>query len=210
MPPTQLLKLVASLLDDKGLRQRFNQDPRLVMTEFGLNAAERNKLLTMDPATVAAEVALQFNAFEQEVNNGNVVPGEFPPCSEDYKPELGSGGSEYPAPTPAIYRIRPRTISHAEVAAAGEKLEVVITGKSFARDPDATAKVRRLSDSATWNVNSQLFGTFRCSRLVAVVGPKPPETTLAAGNYQIIVRNNGVDIERVRSSPTDPDFKITP
>src|SRR5262245_41022295 len=157
MPPTQLLKLVAALLDDKDLRHRFNQDPRLVMNDFGLNAGERNKLLSMDPTTVAAQVALQFNAFQQEVSTADVAVGEFPPCSEDYKPELGSGGSEYPSPTPAIYRVRPRTVTKAEVTAAGEKLEVVITGKSFARDPDPANTVRRLSAPATSIVPCQLL-----------------------------------------------------
>jgi hypothetical protein len=208
--PTQLLKLMAALLDDKELRRRFNDHPKRVMNEYGLNSAEKGIILTMDPAAIATEVMSQFTAFEQEIQNATVQQGEFPPCSEDYKPELGATETEYPSPTPGVYRIRPRTSTRQEIQAAGENLEIVITGKSFARDPDPTVKVRRLSDGKEWGTSkTELFGTFRCSRIRTVVVPRPTENTILAGDYQVMVINNGQVLERKRKNQAmDPDFVV--
>jgi hypothetical protein len=200
---------MAALLDDKELRRRFNDHPKRVMNEFGLSSAEKSTFLTMDPHTIAVEVKAQFDAFEQEIESAEVEAGEFPPCNEDFKPELGATETEYPSPTPGVYRVRPRKATRTEIAAAGEKLEIVVTAKSLARDPDPTVKVRRLSDAKEWSASKpELFGTFRCSRVRAVVVPRDTETTIATGGYQVLVINNGKVIERVRANANDPDFVV--
>jgi hypothetical protein len=205
---TRLLKLVAGLLARNDLRHRFNQDPMAVITEFGLTTAERGILFSMDTKDIGKAVAKQFEQFEKEVREAEPDETEFPPCSEDYKPELSAGRTEYPSPTPAVYRIRPRKVLKSDIASAGEQVELIITGRSFCRDPLPYAKIRRMQDGVTWNLaDVQLFGTFRCSRLRATFNKHEDDNEISIGGYQIIVNNNSVDIERTRPIE-EPDFEV--
>lgn len=204
--PSQLLRLSAALLAQKDLRARFNADPEGVMIEFGLDDDERKILYLMDAEEIAKEVKKQFTDFETAVKGAKPDAAEFPPCSEDYTPELGGSGPEYPSPKPGIYRVRPERASRKAIKDAGEKLEIVITGKSFRRGQQnrATVVIERLKSDGSLdvaeNVPSELYGTFRCSRLVVRLAPFGTEQEIMAADYKVVVENG--------SDPKNPTKKI--
>jgi hypothetical protein len=213
------------LLAQKDLRARFNQDPEGVMTEFGLDDDERKILYLMDAGEIAKVVQTQFTHFKKAVEDAKPDAAEFPPCSEDYTPDLGGGGPEYPSPKPGIYRVRPERAYRKAIKDAGEKLEVVITGKSFRRGQQhrATVIIERLKPEVPPNprevdksetVPSDLYGTFRCSRLVVRLAPLGTETEIMAADYRVVVEN-GPDpkdsTKKIRLETKRPrgwDFKV--
>ncbi len=178
-PSFQLVHIVSDLIRDPALRVQFNQDPVEVMDEYQLSVDERLTLLTMDRALITAAV-------KQELDNFQLSAGEFPPCSEEYLPELGKAPPEYPDPVPAILRFRPLKVKQNAFP-----LELIVTGQSFSRAPDAVVKVTDKANPAnTLSVSSTLFGTYRCSRLRAVVAPKGAALTVPAGMYKVEVENS--------------------
>jgi hypothetical protein len=178
-PSFQLVHIVSDLIRDPALRQQFNEDPVKVMDEYELTKAERLILLTMDRPGITAAV-------KQELDSFQVDKSEFPPCSEEYLPELGQAPPEYPDPVPAILRFRPLKVKKNALP-----FELIVTGQSFSRSPDAIVKVTEKANSSnTLAVSSTLFGTFRCSRLRAVVAPKGAALTIPVGKYKVEVDNN--------------------
>ena len=200
----QLLKLVAAMLEDASLRKRFVEKPNEVMNQYRLDATERAALLSMNPDTVKQAVNAQVGAFIAQIGNYQPAEGEFRACDEDYLPELGSAESEYPSPLPAIYRVRPL---QTKVGSVSKGLELIVTGKSF--DRDAALEVSPAGATEDWwPVPAEVFGTFRCSRLRAVVHDKTNHP-LPAGHYRIRVRNNGTLLESpTKANPYDADFVI--
>jgi hypothetical protein len=175
----QLVHLVSDLIRDPSLRQHFNEDPVEVMDEYELTADERLVLLAMDRPTLTAAV-------KQQLDNFQLAPGEFPPCSEEYLPELGKAPPEYPDPVPAILRFRPLKVKKNALP-----FELVVTGQSFSRSPDAVVKVTEKANAANvLAVSSTLFGTFRCSRLRAVVAPQGGALAIPPGKYKVEVENS--------------------
>jgi hypothetical protein len=197
--------------DDSTLRRRFNANPKEVVDEYKLDDTEAAEFFTMKLEAVAEAVKQQIISF------GFPFKGDFPACSEEYTPELGESEPEYPKPIPGVYRIRPRTAKYADIVAAGNQVELVVTGKSFARrnrpQDKISARIRRLSDKVEWDVGANLYGTFRCSRLHVVVAPKPGESDIKKDDYKIIVVNNGKDLwrgyaENDQSKKDVKDFKV--
>jgi hypothetical protein len=113
-----------------------------------------------------------------------------------------------------------------EIAAAGEKLEVVITAKSLRREPIPSVFIQRLKPEKKpkerevekeWNVGADLYGTFRCSRLVAHVGvvdDDDAEQEIVAADYRVVVENgpdpeNPTKVKRlVTNHPSKYDFTV--
>ena len=206
MPSRRLVKLVCDLMaENSELRQRFNQDPAGVIAEYQLDANEKIAFYKMKKEDVADAVKQQIIAF------GFPFAGDFPACNEEYKPDLGGTETEYPSPVPGLYRVRPRKATRAEIAAAGEQLELIVTAKSIARLDNTSVKILRLSDQANWVVPHDLFGTFRCSRLRVVAIPNPADATprtIKAGEYKVLVVNNGDTLKRAPIN--EKDFEVLP
>jgi hypothetical protein len=168
----------------------------------------------MNALAIAKAVELEFPTFRDEVEDAQKKVVPIPPCSEEYRDdaEYGPFGDEprvmYPAPDPHIYRIRPRRVRKSDLKPGKERTELVVTGRSLCPDPEPIVLVKRLSDGATWELGTNLFGTFRCSRLRAVLTPRDGDGgEIAAGFYNVIVRNNFKPIERVRE-PGEADFEV--
>jgi hypothetical protein len=191
MPSFQLVHIVSDLVRNAALRQQFNADPVAVMNTYALTANERHILLSMDRATIT-------DAVKAELDSYNLTAGEFPPCSEDYLPELGQAPPEYPDPVPAVLRFRPLKLKNPP------PLELIVTGQSFSRAPDAVVKVfQKGNPASSLSVSSTLFGTFRCSRLRAVLAPRTGPT-IPAGTYTVQVVNcQGAPTESVLTATLD-------
>ena len=197
MPPTfQLVHIVSDLIRDPALRQQFNADPGAVMDEYNLTADERLTLLSMDRPNVTAAV-------KQELDNFQLAAGEFPPCSEEYLPELGKAPPEYPDPVPAVLRFRPLKVKQNPPS-----FELIVTGQSFSRAPDAIVKVTEKGNPANaLAVSSVLFGTFRCSRLRAVVAPKGAALVIPLGKYTVEVENSPGTAKK-KTLPASLDLEV--
>ena len=145
----------------------------------------------MDRPTITAAV-------KAELDNYQLAGGEFPPCSEDYLPELGQVLPQYPDPVPAVLRFRPLKLANPPPC------ELIVTGQSFSRAPDAIVKIVAKGTANALAVNSTLFGTFRCSRLRAVVAPPGMTNAIAPGMYTVqVVNSPGTPKERVLTASLD-------
>jgi hypothetical protein len=211
--PTGLLKLAAALLRDRQLRMRFNHEPDQVIAEFQLTPAHRSLLYSMKAKEIGDAIETVAPTFAQEVRGKTPDPREFPPCDDQFLEDLDIGRTEYPSPEPQIQFIRPKRVKLQDLDGlpGDKKFALTISGQSFARDPDPSVRVRHIPSQTDLMVQSYLAGTFRCSRLVAIIA-NPTPTGLSPGIYKVIVTNNGSDI--TRGNPNTPkfafDFEIQP
>ena len=169
----KLLVLVADLFRNAELRREFNADPEAVMTRYTLTPAQKRTFYTMNVTEIG-------NAVRQEVIDVDFefLKPEFPRTGDMFLSELDETTTEYPAPTPQVFRFRPR-----KAAAADGKFELNVFGQSFSRD--AQVKLKSKSGGADLTVKGhRVFGTFRCSQARAVVTPG------AAGTYIVQIQNS--------------------
>jgi hypothetical protein len=190
----ELLKLVVALLDDKDLQQRFNEQPLKTVKDFGLSDEQRGTLYTMDRDRIALAVADEIASLEGRIRASEPDEDSFPRCSEDYTPDVNLITAEYPSPRPALFRLRPRVHTR-EQDVSGPKplkrLEVVVTGQSFSRKPNAKLVITALDGQATTpRVSNHVFGTFRCSRIVGRLTPATGAQAIEPGRYSFHVVNS--------------------
>jgi len=173
------LYIIADLMRDADLRQRFNRNPKAVIKEYGLDATgddQQEQFLTMDKVKIAAKLQALFLNFEMR-------KGEFPPPGPDYLTEAGGIDPMYPTPKPGVFRARP---THPP---AGASFEFVVFGQSFV---NVQLQLKRILPAAPPAV-AQLsppnaFGTFRACGLQTVASPPTGEPAFVSGHkYQIVV-----------------------
>ena len=165
-----LVRILGDLMHDAQLRQGFNLDPEGVMGRYGLSHAQRSVLMSMNPGTIAAAVQAEITGFP--------FPDEFPVDGENCLPEANAVVPIYPAPRPGVFRLRPRKIAVADIQ--NGLFELLVYGQSFSRD----ASLVVTHGSAQMNITGEhVFGTFRCSRLRAVVAAQQP------GAYRVQLKN---------------------
>lgn len=156
-----LLGLVADLYRFKDVRREFNTDPEAVIKKYDLTDAEKKTLYTMRLADVS-------EAVKQEILDVNFdfLKGEFPRTGEMFYAELDETSTEYPAPTPEIFRVRPKTAKVAD-----GKFELNVFGQSFSRDAQVRLRPKDNVGPVLVVKGHKVFGTFRCSHARGVVTP---------------------------------------
>jgi len=193
MPPRfNLTILVRDLLESARLRRRFNAHPERVMQEFGLDDQERCILYTMDPAIIQNEV---FPPVGLQLGGFSIPAGEFQPTAPDCIPDPGVAVPQYPVPKPALFRVRPRRITPADLmvhdvgGVVTRYFELLVHGQSFSRNPKPKVEIRHQGNSATLQTDrTHLFGTMRCSQLSVLV-VAPPLDPGHAGTYEVELTN---------------------
>jgi hypothetical protein len=169
-----LLGLVADLYRSKELRKEFNEDPERVITKYELSPDEKKVLYTMRVQDIGDTV-------RQEIIDVNFdfIKGEFKRVDEMFMGELDETATEYPAPTPQVFRFRPK-----KAPAAGGKFELNVYGQSFSRDAQIKLKKKTGGGPDLVVKGHRVFGTFRCSQARGVVTPG------AAGIYTVQIQNS--------------------
>lgn len=169
-----LLGLVSDLYRNANLRQEFNTDPEAVIKRYELTPAETKTLYTMDVQKVG-------DAVRQEIIDVDFdfLKKEFPRTGEMFLPELDESAPEYPAPTPEIFRFRPK-----KAVAADGKFELNVFGQSFSRDAQIKLKPKTGMGPNLVVKGHRVFGTFRCSHARGVVTPG------ATGTYTVQIQNS--------------------
>ena len=159
-----LLYLVADLMRDPELRQRFNQNPGRVMNDarYGLDASQQDALMTMDKGIIGQALYTLFNLYD-------FPAGEFQPLSEDFFAEDGGIDPAYPDPKPGIFRFRPLAVSAAAVN-TDKKFEIAVFGQSFHKKSQLALRRTNTPGAAEFSFH-HVIGTFRCSTVRAVVTP---------------------------------------
>lgn len=189
-----LLGLVADLVRYKDLRREFNSDPDGVATRAGLSDDEKKALFSMNLGLVGAAVL-------QEILNIDYMfmKGEFPVVGDMFLAELDESTAEYPSPTPAVFRFRPR-----QARISDGRFELNVYGQSFTRD----AEIKLLSKTAgvpDLKVRGhRIFGTYRCSHARAVVTPPPNP-----GTYELRIQN-GTKLQSPPAPVIVGDFTFDP
>jgi hypothetical protein len=198
---------VAALLDDRALQREFNKHPGLFNDRYGLTPDESGFLYTLDGNEIAAAIATEFRAFKEEVRAKQPRRVDFPACSEEYEYD-DSTKSEYPDPKPGLIRLTPREVTVVRDA-NGDVLpfEIVVTGKSYSRDPDALLVVTHIADGTDIPIESRVFGSLRCSRLAGRL-----EGALPSGYYQVSAVNSPTTTSENEIPPaggrTEADFVL--
>ena len=164
----RLLFLISDLMQDRGLRFHFNQDPRKVMQQYQLTPRERRCLLTMDRRKIGRMIARQFKEWG--------FPDDGLPVDESC---LDPGGStDYPSPVPRLFKLDRPTLQ----TSAGQR-EFRIFGQSFA--PNAKLELKNqtteeILSEANWQLDVR--GTYRCSEaFVYLTNP----ASIPADTYQV-------------------------
>lgn len=187
-----LLGIVADLYRDKDLRREFNADPEAVIQRYELAAGEKRVLYTMQLGAVAEAVKQEILSIDF-----TFMKGEFPRTGEMFFSELDETATEYPAPTPEIFRVRPKTAK-----AADGKFELNVFGQSFSRDAQIRLKPKDNVGPTLVVKGHRVFGTFRCSHARGVVTPG------AAKTYVVQIQNS----PNATNPPTPidgPDFVLS-
>jgi hypothetical protein len=192
-----LSRIVADLMSERDLRQDFNRRPLAVMRDYNLNAQERRVLYTMDPPTIANHVA---SPLDTQVQSFQIPQDEFRPEDENCLPYAHVGQPQYPAPTPAVFRVTPRVIESADKM--NGLFELVVHGQSFSRNPNALIRLVDTNGTATDGQAPFVFGTMRCSRIRCVFG-------VAAGTYEVRVFNSPGTPQEIEAEQPDPVNPIT-
>jgi hypothetical protein len=189
-----LLQIVSDLIHDPALRQQFNQSPNAFMAPYNLTSFQRSVLLTMDRATIG-------EAIKQEIAGFDIDPSEFPACSEEYLPE-GSVQPLYPDAKPTIFRFHPHHVKLSDLP--GSTFELIVTGQSFAPGVNMEV-VDKNTPASKLGVSFTPLGTYRCSRLYAIVGPPPgPATSIPVGAYRIrVINSQGSPNETILTAGAD-------
>ncbi len=192
-----LLRIVSDLVGDPALRQHFDQSPETFLKNYDpLPEPQRSALFTMDRQKIGAAITAELMGFD-------VDETEFPPCSEEYLPE-GSVDPLYPDPKPSIFRFRPKHVKLSDLSEP--KFELIVTGQSFA--PGATLEIQKKVGGDTapkLGVSYTLLGTYRCSRIYAIVGPPPGQTpAIPPGAYVVkVINSKGKPNELPIQAPSD-------
>ncbi len=169
-----LLALVADLRRNPELRHEFNTDAEAVIKRYELTPPQKKALYTMHLQTVGDAVRQEILDF-----NFDFMKGEFPRTGDMFLPELDETTTEYPAPTPEIFRFRPKN-----AAAADGKFELHVYGQSFSHDAEIKLKPKAGGGPNLVVKGHRVFGTFRCSHARGVVTPG------AAGTYVVQIQNS--------------------
>jgi len=146
-----LIRLVSDMMNDDRVRRRFNAEPFEVMDEYGLSVEARGVLHKMKFEDIG-------NFISKEVTDWEFPPWDLP----ETDPECMSVGGEYPNPKPHVDKISPDSAKK-----AAKVVEVTVTGEGFSRD--ATLAFIGADKSVLEATEIEVYGTYRCSHLKAVV-----------------------------------------
>lgn len=172
MEPT-LLYLVSNLMEDRGLRFRFNRDPAAVVREYGLSRESEKALYSMNRKRI-------FRLIKKEIDLWGFPDDGFP---VDPRCVPGGVGANYPAPDPIVRQILPKRVPLSPAGGPKEWRELEVFGQSF--PPGVVVTVEDAAGSAAQVQNQDLRGTFRSSILYLQVEAPEDDGT---GNKPYTVR----------------------
>jgi hypothetical protein len=144
----------------RGLRERFNREPELVIKEYALTPEAQAALASMDKSEIICVI-------EQEFEDWQFPPNEFLAGACNTPGEQGL----YPDPQPRVYEVAATT--------SGAQTTVTVTAQGLVRDATQFAVLKKGTAGPLIPSTPMLVtvaGTFRCGTFTAAVSGLTPGT----------------------------------